>query len=1447
MLSFIMPEDPKQIIVRPEEDLAFEVPEGQDPQDFLRPILDRVSHSPLVRVICLTVALTIAGCATLRTKATGPQADNKAGITAPNNPGEAKFEATPYDFTPEKAAAYENALAQAVKVKLETELQKLKEPDRVLRILAKYQIPLQENDQLEGFVQEINIASEAIEFYMDTLATQFGLKLDRTFLLETIKTLQIAEVISRISLSSMMSMQKLDLENPEVYKAFDKATQGILKKICKPEVKKFFQELSQRTGEKFAIDQAVILYVATGQDLPKTEADWAKFKEALDFLKHKFGDKAAKNAMTLALAFFADPNIQQNLDELDKQQVTYELTQDLSLDDLSLLADNPLDPKYLAYMKWYSDNFGIKWTLQGMAISNVDFERFKLGELQFDKDLADKVKAASNDINYNGPMGPILYYALNKDGVDKLAKHYEIEVNQEELHGLAEIHKKYIKEGVKFTIKVKGQEKEVTFNPYNKAQAALVNMFYKFKSKGYLDEKPDPKGEMRKLDKSFEAAVASLKLLPFEQLRILIFFAQDGELKLDPIFFDPESLGPLLKSVGEGGKAAQSILAIHRAFGIEGGMSLDEITTLFNKEAETQNIFYGWGKVLKPIFQDIGLDMSVENIEEFFSNEGFAARVFPALYNVDQHTPNHKLINKIKFLKKAFDVKELSVKKLLFFINIAQSYTELTKADLVKLAKLYLKFKSDTDEYKHTDQLDTFLSTLNIYMNDQANRAQVFADVTNPQLHKKVEKVMQKYSVDCEASELFSLSHKQDQLDLLLSPEFEAWISIVLAKFSLKIEDFRSLTIIATRYQNEELRQFLASQPAWDFAAAQKSKGKEYAIYTLDDLYQDYQNRDILQYVDILKKNFGIDLNKEDVGSAALLAGHQVSPQELLKNLERNGFLEKLKDPSTMKRAGELKSKLGIVIDKNSLLAFLQINNNDELYNKLLSPKFIEFCKKIEEVLELKFAIELTDTFMDLFESGDPFAVVEGLQVGITSIDDIDALTLITKTPGLFSGLRTAAFKDTVESTKQKAGEHVLDGFSDLLTLYKFEQEGFKVDDLYTPDFEDFIQKVTQSTSKSIQYRKALYPYFKDPLKKTKLLDPKFRAIAAKVNPSFGSQFSRIHADDIETILFFMENEGLLQKFLHHNSGKFMAMMLPGMGEDSALILDSVLPSFKLLETDVKVKEYRDLMEKELPYRASLSDGFAIKMLTERYPDLAIFQAKLAELKQKLISSGFKYNQEQGFWQSDKINLNDLLLLFTHENFSFDRTQLEADLSTGFTRDLHRQDTNFFSYDSYNDPKKLNIFELNKTAQLRHALQSDASLRAQIGENIVKDIEQATTTELGGLTVCSPDGSVEFQYYKSNNDVSNGAYQMPQVVNDRGTQSCTSFHQHATKYSSGNYASPSGSVFHRGGDITVAELFKTDGIVITSLAEKSESTAGEFAVHFYTEKKDVIFLGVYEY
>ena len=142
---------------------------------------------------------------------------------------------------------------------------------------------------------------------------------------------------------------------------------------------------------------------------------------------------------------------------------------------------------------------------------------------------------------------------------------------------------------------------------------------------------------------------------------------------------------------------------------------------------------------------------------------------------------------------------------------------------------------------------------------------------------------------------------------------------------------------------------------------------------------------------------------------------------------------------------------------------------------------------------------------------------------------------------------------------------------------------------------------------------------------------------------------------------------------------------------------------------------------------------------------------------------------------------------------------------------------------------------------MQQGLNENEELRKQIGNAIQKDVEEELTTELGGLVRWNADGSIAFDYLPSEHNFSNGAYRMPQRLKNHAVGALGTTHQHALKYNNADSASPSGSMFRMGADVSVAAIFKVDGVLITSIKK------GQFAVHFYNERKDVVFVGVYDY
>jgi hypothetical protein len=213
---------------------------------------------------------------------------------------------------------------------------------------------------------------------------------------------------------------------------------------------------------------------------------------------------------------------------------------------------------------------------------------------------------------------------------------------------------------------------------------------------------------------------------------------------------------------------------------------------------------------------------------------------------------------------------------------------------------------------------------------------------------------------------------------------------------------------------------------------------------------------------------------------------------------------------------------------------------------------------------------------------------------------------------------------------------------------------------------------------------------------------------------------------------------------------------------------------------------------------------------------------------------------------SGRFSASDLFyFMMRRKSFSFDRERLKEEITDGFKEDIHRADSNFDSYNSYNfvsrdgRPAEIGLVDLNRISELRKWL-AGPDVRKSFGAIIREDIDKYEASELGGAIKISGDG-LENVVGEPVPTFNNGSHNASQSIRDIQSVSIATYHLHATAVEDGAYAGPSGNQFVVGGDISVAKMGRANSLVITSI------DGNHFCAHYYSPEGDVVFLGRYEY
>ncbi|MBI4231655.1 hypothetical protein HY605_00360, partial [Candidatus Peregrinibacteria bacterium] len=556
-----------------------ELPKGPTKLDSLQLRMPRTSIPAYLKTITFALTLALAGCALNRPKP-DDLLDNRPAASAPADPATPDKESTkifPYELTKEKTDAYKAGLDPKLAQSLTEKLTGYKDPDRILRVLTKYNIELSSTGDLDILLQSMDLAADAIELMLDSICPAYNLKIDRQILLDLLDFLKVREFILRANISSALSGQAPDLQNKKLYDAYSETVRKILKEMLTPEIKAFIENFPKKLGVEVEISFELLGNLAKSKaELPRSDGDWQKAKEIYENLNTKFGLRIKGNELEMILFVMQNPQIIKNLESIDKAGIPFEDSSAITPESFSALTTE-LPQKFFTYLKWYTDNFAVKMSFPNLSVTYGDFHNFEFEKVDFNETLTAKIRETDSQMRYQGAMGPLLYYVLHKEAIDNFASSFGVSVTSEDLRSLTRLYKSHIHQPVKVKVTKEGVEKEVAISLTKEAVRPLIDMFYKFRpSYAERDKALDNDDKIQSLDRALGRVETIFKDLPPVQVMVLVNLAKYGDLRIDPMSFDTASIAPLLKALDADPKALREIIGIHNAFKIKGGMTIEE-------------------------------------------------------------------------------------------------------------------------------------------------------------------------------------------------------------------------------------------------------------------------------------------------------------------------------------------------------------------------------------------------------------------------------------------------------------------------------------------------------------------------------------------------------------------------------------------------------------------------------------------------------------------------------------------------------------------------------------------------------------------------------------------------------------------------------------------------------------------------------------------------------
>ncbi|MBF0105018.1 MAG: hypothetical protein HQM16_06785 [Deltaproteobacteria bacterium] len=557
-----------------------------------------------------------------------------------------------------------------------------------------------------------------------------------------------------------------------------------------------------------------------------------------------------------------------------------------------------------------------------------------------------------------------------------------------------------------------------------------------------------------------------------------------------------------------------------------------------------------------------------------------------------------------------------------------------------------------------------------------------------------------------------------------------------------------------------------------------------------------------------------------------------------LKTMIERGEAEVLFNQETLALKKFCEDNYGYRFSILDMHPLITISRNPEIIKAVKSPEMKEIITCVQDEIKkesenrgrsLGFNFSIAGFIVDLIGLKTEFQTLltvlrEKYHYSFTNPNDLIFLSDLLKHEEFVASLRDARTQQTFEKMQKEQGYAFK--VRDIYVLFYLAAHAGLVDQIYDKRLDVIAERVFGTPLKhDLETRIWFEALCRDEHTRDLLTSEAFRVIKERMRGKISIMGGVANAGGY---LQFLETPETLD-FLEKVNFKFYGGAVRSSG-----FFESV-PSLKQM-VRLKAGDYilalshafeviNKKREIHLWYAFDPLDGPAWEGIIAQYTDINDF-----------VKEVIAFSEKTGV---HRLAANDIYLgLILKDRLITDRKLLESAVSGSFDQDIHRSDSNFDSYHSYNDPSKFTLMQLNKIHLLQQWLMT-AAARDQLGRFIHKDVIENPQTELGSVIVLNPQGQLEHHEYPAHQEFNNGSYKVPPEARMDYAVSVATGHLHALKFNMASAAGPSGGRFTLGGDMTVAQVERTDAFVATSLSEN------EFAVHFYTAEGNVIFLGRY--
>lgn len=1372
-----------------------------------------------------------------------------------------EIECTPgpreFTYTEAQFEAYAKHLSPEIAQILEEELHKTKNPEKISRFLVKFGIQFYDREGVEMVIFMLKFGADALEYGLDSLSSCYNIPDANKEIYGLADQIGFIDFMEQIKLQTALTgaFEINEIAAQKISDGFLSRTKIIIDTFCAENLQAYLKIFEKKFGLSAAIPSFVLKEVTSAfTEYPSSREDWQKIRAIVSEMKMLMGASFEQNAILLASLAFGNENILSNIRHL--HSIGFQFPQTLFWEKhMRFLELSQIDEGFFDFLKWVGKNVRQNFSLNRLSDIYEQYQEYDFSNMSFTEELGLKMRAALLQAhNYSGQALPFIYYVAHQTEMNDMMRAYDIKITDEELGQLAKLHLHVNKEAET------NHEEEHPSKILDPEIKSLIDIIFKGAKEKYTTEDGAIHGDqqIKTLENAYNSAVKLLKTRSPEEIRGLRSLSSQGFIwtEFDDAIYSSQ-LWLMTKEIERNPAGAAELFATHHAMGLTAELTFTELQALYNMDPKSRAFFVKFCQNLKPVLESLPFWRNTEELRVFFTRPDLAEKIYGILWNETEDRLNNLVRDTLIHLQELFDYRPQDLESFYELLQIAEKFAKYPK-NLAEIFRLFQKYGNINDPYNNSAH---FLGILNLYVIDEYQGIKLKAIIvpeftknsTNPNLQRIYDRVLKQYNIRGNPDNLLfdssnpkdspSRAYKIEICRKLLSERVSRWINKIIELFDLRINDFRDLEFLLFKYENPQLREFLISEEGIHFYTQSKKNGRVYGMWELDEMHEDYLHRDILRYEKVLEEKFGISFRQNEsngllgrMEKIQAITGkrREIKALDYLKAIKNGNFLEDLGKDETEVRFNELSMKFGIKFGQQNFLHFLHINANPKYYQKLVSEDFMAFYQKfVSEFPDYKNLnlIDL-DFILQAYEVGNFFETFGKVQAEIDpelslyDFEDIESIIQLSASPKLLAQICNDEVKERAGQLKSKN-----ENFSPkvLQLIYSTIEDGTSMSDLYNEEFDQFLKIALQKGSTSFEERLQMITYYRNPESRAMIESEHYKEILFKLG------FTKMKPDLIQTVLFFMDNPDLIKPFkerMQDSAGLQFEQREDRIGDPG--IIYNHLPSFRLLEKDPKVKEYQVILSKHLPYIHSVADGFALKELSQIYPDHASFEGVCKIIRRNLIDAG-ALSQKNGSWKT-AFYLNDFMPLFKGDApFEYDRNKLESELIKGLSNDIHRTDYNFFSYTSYNDFTKWNLFELNKLLNLQRRLSEDFQLRAQIAGQIQYDIEKELVSEVGFLI--SAEGT--FDYIPPKQRFANSGYMSSQTCYNQMMGASFNGHQHAINYNSARFASPSGNLFKMGSDISFSALYHVDGVVITPIGQ------GKFAVHANNDRKDVVFLGLF--